>query len=723
MTPDVSFYYDGTGLGGVPAFSKGKTTKVTSSVSETRYTSFDNLGRLLTHQQITDGQTYSTAYTYNLSGALIDETYPSGRVVKNTLDANGDLSQIQSRKNANTGYFKYAGGLSYDSAGNVKKMQLGNGKWETFLYNNRQQITQIGLGTTDTTVNPNLLKLEYNYGTSTQNNGSLLEQKITVPTVGGSAGFSATQTYTYDSLNRLQSSAETISGSQTWKQTFTFDRYGNRRFDAANTTTIGSCASAVCNPTINTSDNRFSSGQGYSYDANGNVTQDATIQRFTYDAENHQKEFFNSSNPGSTPDWIYAYDGDGRRVKKTSATETTIFVYDASGKLVAEYATALATVQQVSYLTQDHLGSQRIVTNENGAVIDRKDYAAFGDETISAQRTTGVGYTAAQEPRKNYTGYEKDTESGLEFAQARFYSSTHGRFTSVDPMIASASIKNPQTFNRYSYVLNTPYKLVDPLGLISENTGACGTRCANSGSYVDGSAFSGRESPFDKAFASMGLYRAVGTAFAALETYGSATGFDQTIIKAALKSILTNGTSEAQRIAADIVNSNLQINVVDNLKTSGQTFVRDAAGLTAAIAEKGTLTASRALGFFGINVDRQTTMTNYQDLEGTLVHEGKHASIAAAVVVSISTGNPKHLQDETMINDEIRASTSATEYLIRRGGAYAQKGMDPKLNFINADGSLNKATMDAKGQAAGQTFAKNGITTVQGSLRSQKVTW
>jgi hypothetical protein len=34
-------------------------------------------------------------------------------------------------------------------------------------------------------------------------------------------------------------------------------------------------------------------------------------------------------------------------------------------------------------------------------------------------------------------------------------------------MTASATIKNPQTFNRYSYVLNSPYKFVDPLGLIS----------------------------------------------------------------------------------------------------------------------------------------------------------------------------------------------------------------------------------------------------------------
>jgi len=143
--------------------------------------------------------------------------------------------------------------------------------------------------------------------------------------------------------------------------------------------------------------------------------------------------------------------------------------------------------------------------------------------------------------------------------------------------------------------------------------------------------------------------------------------------------------------------------------------------LSSAIADKGTLTVAKALGYFGINLDRQTSMTNYADLEATLVHEGKHASIAAAVVVSISTGNPKKFQDESIVNDEIRASTSATQFLIKMGGEYAQKGKN--LTFINANGSLNKSVMEAKGKNAGENFAKYGITTVQGWLKNSKVTW
>jgi len=72
-----------------------------------------------------------------------------------------------------------------------------------------------------------------------------------VPTVGANQGFTAVQNYTYDELNRMKDATENVTptggtASQSWKQTFTFDRYGNRRFDEANTTTIpAGCASPL----------------------------------------------------------------------------------------------------------------------------------------------------------------------------------------------------------------------------------------------------------------------------------------------------------------------------------------------------------------------------------------------------------------------------------------------------------------------------------------------
>jgi RHS repeat-associated protein len=63
------------------------------------------------------------------------------------------------------------------------------------------------------------------------------------------------------------------------------------------------------------------------------------------------------------------------------------------------------------------------------------------------------------------TGYEKDQETGLDFAEARYYQNKHGRFTAVDPLLASGKSANPQTFNRYAYVGNNPLSRTDPTGM------------------------------------------------------------------------------------------------------------------------------------------------------------------------------------------------------------------------------------------------------------------
>lgn len=461
-TPDVTYTYDnGTN-------AKGRLTKVSSTVSTTEYTGFDLLGRVLSHKQTTDGNAYTTAYSYNLSGALMEEIYPSTRVVRNVLNNNGDLSQVQSKKNVNAGFWNYAEHFTFTAAGAVSSMQLGNGKWESTVFNSRLQPTQIALGSTQNGIDK--LKLNFDYGT-TDNNGNVKGQTITVPTEvrNGTTynGFTATQNYIYDSLNRLSQAGEGVApvgGAyyNSWTQTFTYDRYGNRRFNTSNpnyTTTLPvGCSTAQCNPTIDTANNQFTTGQGYTYDMAGNLITDAQNRTFTYDAENKQTEVKNSSNQ---PVGTHSYDGDGKRVKKVAGTEVTIFVYDALGKLVAEYANQLASANdaKVSYLTSDHLGSPRINTDASGNVIARHDYQPFGEEI---QRTS----YGADSTRQKFTSYERDIESDLDFAEARYYNNRHGRFHSVDFANAGAEEFAPQSWNGYSYALNNPLNLTDPSGLI-----------------------------------------------------------------------------------------------------------------------------------------------------------------------------------------------------------------------------------------------------------------
>jgi RHS repeat-associated protein len=183
----------------------------------------------------------------------------------------------------------------------------------------------------------------------------------------------------------------------------------------------------------------------------------------------------------------YTYDGDGKRVSRTSGTSTNVFVYDAAGNLAAEYSTlasppqpcATATpVHTTCFWTTDHLGSVRMVTNASGAVVSRHDYLPFGEEIpASIGRSSVANYGIDEKNPQRFTGKERDAESGLDFFGARYMSSAQGRFTSPDPnnpilnaqMITTAGLpseaarahmdnflENPQNWNRYAYVRNNP---------------------------------------------------------------------------------------------------------------------------------------------------------------------------------------------------------------------------------------------------------------------------
>jgi RHS repeat-associated protein len=55
--------------------------------------------------------------------------------------------------------------------------------------------------------------------------------------------------------------------------------------------------------------------------------------------------------------------------------------------------------------------------------------------------------------------------SGTEHAQFRQYDSTVGLWMSPDPYLGSYNFANPQSLNRYAYVLNNPLAFRDPSGL------------------------------------------------------------------------------------------------------------------------------------------------------------------------------------------------------------------------------------------------------------------
>ena len=266
-------------------------------------------------------------------------------------------------------------------------------------------------------------------------------------------------------LNRLTlAKEETTSGfaltcpdsGSVWCEQYSYDVFGNRT--VSNETNEGGLTWEVTpSNSYSASTNRI---VGWTYDNAGNITAAPSGQTITYDAENRQTQFCVA---GSGCDQ-YVYDGDGRRVQKITSSGTVTYVYDASGNLAAEYG-GTATAAGTQYLTTDHLGSTRMVTNQSGAATERHDYLPFGYELTGGWRTASLGY-APETVRQQFTGKERDAETGLDYFGARYFSGAQGRFTSPDwsaapEPIPYGNLSDPQTLNLYSYVRNNPLSTPD----------------------------------------------------------------------------------------------------------------------------------------------------------------------------------------------------------------------------------------------------------------------
>jgi RHS repeat-associated protein len=110
--------------------------------------------------------------------------------------------------------------------------------------------------------------------------------------------------------------------------------------------------------------------------------------------------------------------------------------------------------------------------------VKRHDYLPFGEElsALSGLRTPALGYSGGDGVRQQFTSKERDLETALDYFGARYFSSSQGRFTGVDPLLFSAKPINPQTWNRYAYVLNNPLHLIDPSGLLPQDASRPSTK-------------------------------------------------------------------------------------------------------------------------------------------------------------------------------------------------------------------------------------------------------
>ncbi len=342
---------------------------------------------------------------------------------------------------------------------------------ETYAYNNRLQLT----GINDSSASGPLLNLTFGYSQTSGNNGS-------VASVANNSDGSRTQTFTYDSLNRILSAqSQATSGTNCWGLNFGIDAIANLLSE-----NVTKCSANPLSVSVNAKN--WITNTNFNYDADGNLTSNGGSP-YVYDAESRVTSAAGTS---------YSYDGNGLRVMKSGGTiywrgvgGNTLAETTGSGGLTSEYIffggrriARRDSSNNVSYYLTDHLGSVRVVTNSSGAPCYQADYTPYGLEM------TPAGVTNTCPLNYKFTGYERDTESGLDYAIARYYSSGLGRFVSVDPMGGSAS--DPQSWNAYSYVHNKPLNFTDPSGLCSEDdTSDCPGYGGGILTYGSGSGSSG----------------------------------------------------------------------------------------------------------------------------------------------------------------------------------------------------------------------------------------
>jgi len=221
---------------------------------------------------------------------------------------------------------------------------------------------------------------------------------------------------------------------------------------------LSQCSGTTLSAAVN-ANNQFTTG--FAYDAAGNMTNDG-VHTYTYNGENE----ITTAN-GVT----YSYDGNRMRVKKSSGTlywratdGSVIAETDLSGNDSNEYVlfggrriVRRDSSGNVFYYQADQVGSTRAVVNSSGIVCYDADFTPFGQE---------IAHTNTCDPHYKFTGYHSDSETGMYYAFNRYYNPRIGRFMSPDPLgVASADYSNPQSMNRYAYVLNNPLMNIDPRGL------------------------------------------------------------------------------------------------------------------------------------------------------------------------------------------------------------------------------------------------------------------
>ena len=163
----------------------------------------------------------------------------------------------------------------------------------------------------------------------------------------------------------------------------------------------------------------------------------------------------------------YRYDHAGRliaeNISKTvhgegTSNENIVFLYDESA--IIGMVHTVGSIASTYYFQRNLQGDVVAIYNKNGTLKAKYLYDAWGNCTISSETTD---YDVANANPIRYRGYYYDSDTGLYYCNARYYSPKWRRFISPDDT-AYLDPESPNGLNLYCYCYNDPVNFFDPSG-------------------------------------------------------------------------------------------------------------------------------------------------------------------------------------------------------------------------------------------------------------------
>ena len=460
---EKAFYYDDKARV-VQIVTKNKYDRISRESYK-----YDFTGNLLARQEIHatgPGKADSILFTFEYDHA--------SRLISSTAQLNNSLL-------ASTQY-------TYDELGQLKTKKYGissNAINEKFDYNIR--------GWLKTQTNDLFeIQLRYNLpliqGTNARYGGNITEWKWHHKQKNGQDFAANTYTFTYDPLGRLNEAKQYIAGNlnnQFVEKGIQYDENGNilslqrtangvladnllYTYTGNKLTTL--TENVRTNPTGDIYIPGNTAAGTYSYDKNGNMTNDSRkALNLSYNVLNLLKEIKTTMGVIKVK---YSYLADGTKLEVRDNNNTNGFDY--LGSLIYKKSSAGVQLEsanfgsgvirasnstnggfEVNYFLNDHLGSVRVIVDDNGNVKERNDYYPFG------ARHARADYAQQGGNRYKYNGKEEQTTGNLDYLDygARMYDNKLGRWFTVDPMT-----EKYYSLSSYNYCANNPVLFVDPDG-------------------------------------------------------------------------------------------------------------------------------------------------------------------------------------------------------------------------------------------------------------------